>query len=460
MQDKRQQSMASYKLQMPQMGESIHEATVLNWMVEEGQYVTQDDIILEVATDKVDSEIPSPVSGRILNLKVTEGDVIRVGEVIAEIDAEEEDDTDQLNFQIDPAGESETDETSTQPDDEAVENYTREDSTSYDNEDTGPGDGSKMTDLEGRFYSPLVRTIAEKENISLSELRDISGSGAGGKVTKADVMAYLDTKEKKQTHKTTSKGPDDLVDVFKDNSLRSTVNADLEEVVNMSRVRYTIARHMVNSRDTAAHVTSVIEADMTDIVNWRNRNKKAFQEKYGVKLTFTPIFVNILAGLLREFPYLNASVEDNKIILKKYINIGIATALPDHTLIVPVVKNADEYNLVGIARIAQDLISRARSNNLKADEIKQGTFTLTNIGTFDNLIGTPLINQPEVAILATGAIVKKPAVIETNEGDYIGIRHKMYLSLSFDHRIVDGYLGGTFLQALASKLENFDEEDV
>src|SRR5690606_26330275 len=233
-----------------------------------------------------------------------------------------------------------------------------------------------------------------------------------------------------------------------------------EEVVNMTRIRHTIAQHMVQSLDTAAHATSVIEADMTRIVKWRMRNKATFQDTYGIKLTYTPIFIKLVAGLLREFPYLNSSVRDNQVVLKKYINIGIATALPDHTLIVPVVKNADEYNLVGIARISQDLILRARQNTLKADEVRQGTFTLTNIGTFDNLIGTPIINQPEVAILATGAIVKKPAVIETGEGDFIGIRHKMYLSLSFDHRIVDGFLAGTFLKSLVSKLESFDEEDL
>src|SRR5699024_8525848 len=241
---------------------------------------------------------------------------------------------------------------------------------------------------------------------------------------------------------------------------RPSQNQELEEIVQMSRVRQTIARHMISSLDTAAHATSVAEADMSNVVKWRERNKDAFFKKHGVKLTYTPIFIKILARLLGEYPHLNASVEGEKLILKKYINIGVATALPDHTLIVPVVKNADQYNLIGLTHIANDLIMRARNNTLKAEEIQKGTFTLTNIGTFGNLIGTPIINQPEVAILATGAIVKRPAVIETKEGDTIGIRHKMYLSLSFDHRVIDGYMGGSFLKAVADALENFDEEDL
>ncbi|MBY5957944.1 2-oxo acid dehydrogenase subunit E2 [Membranicola marinus] len=454
--------MASYKLLMPQMGESIHEATILKWMVEEGDRIEQDDIILEVATDKVDSEIPSPVTGRIMELKVKEGDLITVGAVIAEIEVDNEQDTHRASLNIETGmqtGDHEKAESSAGTTKDAgavVEEAPKATEKEQDIADLE----TKMTDSEGRFYSPLVRTIARKEDVSLEELREIQGTGAGGKITKSDVLAYLDQRSQNTVQRSTSQEPQDLVNVFKDNSVRTSVNADLEEVVNMSRVRYAIARHMVHSRDTAAHVTSVIEADMTDIVKWRNRNKSIFFEKYGIKLTYTPIFINILAGLLREFPYLNASVEDNKVVLKKYINIGIATALPDHTLIVPVVKNADQYNLMGIARIANDLVNRARNNTLTADEIQQGTFTLTNIGTFDNLIGTPIINQPEVAILATGAIVKKPAVIETSEGDYIGIRHKMYLSLSFDHRVIDGYLGGTFLKALVTKLESFDEEDL
>src|SRR5690606_7710254 len=318
----------------------------------------------------------------------------------------------------------------------------------------------KMTDPEGKFFSPLVRTIAEKENISAAELRKIPGSGAGGKLTKGDVLAYLERQDITGHSQPDDETQNELVRVISEEAVRPSGNRDLEEIISMTRIRQAIAHHMVMSRDTAAHVTSVIEADMTEILNWRNRNKASFLAKYGIKLTYTPIFINILAGLLREFPFLNSSVRDNQIVLKKYINIGIATALPDNTLIVPVVKNADEYNMVGIAKIAQDLVTRARQNSLKPDEIRQGTFTLTNIGTFDNLIGTPIINQPEVAILATGAIVKKPAVIETPEGDFIGIRHKMYLSLSYDHRIIDGLLGGSFLKALRSKLESFDEEDV
>lgn len=457
--------MASYKLHMPQMGESIHEATVLRWMVEEGAHINQDDIILEVATDKVDSEIPSPVTGNVKNLYVSEGEVVNVGAVIAHIETDEDPDEGLGTIELqDPAKQTQEEEKAVPSEVEMKQsqnlgsNVPRTESS--DDNGSTPDPGDKMMDSEGRFFSPLVRTIAEKENISTAELRSISGTGAGGKVTKSDILAYLD----RRSHQVSTSGevsqPDGLAEVFQSDAMRISSNTDLEEVVNMSRVRHTIAQHMIKSRDTAAHVTSVMEADMTDIVNWRNRNKKLFQQKYGVKLTYTPVFVNILAGLLREFPYLNSSVQDNQVILKKYINIGIATALEDHTLIVPVVKNADEYNLVGIAKTAYDLITRARQGALKPDEIRQGTFTITNIGTFGNLMGTPIINQPQVAILATGAIVKRPAVIETQDGDFIGIRHKMYLSLSYDHRIIDGYLGGTFLKALVEKLERFDEDDL
>lgn len=445
------------------MGESIHEATVLRWMVEEGAHINQDDIILEVATDKVDSEIPSPVTGNVKNLYVSEGEVVNVGAVIAHIETDEDPEEGLGTIELqDPAKQSQEEQPAI-PSEVEMKQAPGKDlppTESTDDIGTTPDPDEKMMDSVGRFFSPLVRTIAEKENISAAELRSISGTGAGGKVTKSDILAYLERRSREVSTSGGATQPNGLAEVFQSDTMRISSNTDLEEVVNMSRVRQTIAQHMIKSRDTAAHVTSVMEADMTDIVNWRNRNKKLFQQKYGVKLTYTPVFVNILAGLLREFPYLNSSVKDNQVILKKYINIGIATALEDHTLIVPVVKNADEYNLVGIAKTAQDLITRAREGALKPDEIRQGTFTITNIGTFGNLIGTPIINQPQVAILATGAIVKRPAVIETQDGDFIGIRHKMYLSLSYDHRIIDGYLGGTFLKALVEKLERFDEDDL
>lgn len=452
--------MAYYKLHMPQMGESIHEATVLKWMVEEGARIVQDDIILEVATDKVDSEIPSPVTGSIVSLKVSEGEVVNVGAVIAEIETDEDPEEGLGNLNIEVADPVEQEISRSAPTHQKDPQSSEETVYKTDQSEIPVDQHDKMTDPEGRFFSPLVRTIAEKENISVAELRKIQGSGAGGKLTKGDVLAYLERQDITGQSQPDDETQNELVRVFSEEAVRPSGNSDLEEIISMTRIRQAIAHHMVMSRDTAAHVTSVIEADMTEILNWRNRNKASFLAKYGIKLTYTPIFINILAGLLREFPYLNSSVRDNQIVLKKYINIGIATALPDNTLIVPVVKNADEYNMVGIAKIAQDLVTRARQNSLKPDEIRQGTFTLTNIGTFDNLIGTPIINQPEVAILATGAIVKKPAVIETPDGDFIGIRHKMYLSLSYDHRIIDGLLGGSFLKALRSKLESFDEEDV
>ncbi len=471
--------MASYKLHMPQMGESIHEATVLRWMVEEGAIINQDDIILEVATDKVDSEIPSPVTGQVKNLYVSEGEVVNVGAVIADIETDEDPETGLGTLELEhtekqpPASENQdaeiASEIHSQPQSQSEaqpqfqsqsqpehQSSSEPQTQSHSHSRSQPQVQPQMVDASGRFFSPLVRKIAEKEGISVEELRSITGTGASGKVTKSDIMAYLEHRGG-MNQPVEGQGDPDLP---RERQWTDASTSDLEEIVNMSRVRYAISQHMVSSRDTAAHVTAVMEADMTDIVNWRNRNKALFRQKYGINLTYTPIFINMLAGLLREYPYLNSSVQDNQIILKKYINIGIATALEDHTLIVPVIKNADEYNLVGIARTAHDLITRARASALKPDEVRQGTFTLTNIGTFGNLMGTPLINLPQVAILATGAIVKRPAVIETPDGDFIGIRHKMYLSLSYDHRIIDGYLGGTFLKALVEKLESFDEDDV
>ncbi|GAA5221406.1 dihydrolipoamide acetyltransferase family protein [Membranihabitans marinus] len=444
--------MAIYELVMPKMGESIFEATILNWLVEEGQEVVQDDIVLEVATDKVDSEIPSPVSGRVVELRANVDEVIKVGEIIAIIEVENNSgETVHKLFDEAESVSPKVEETS------MVENAVIHPVSDEDHSAT-----LAIKESDNRFYSPLVRMIAEKENISAGELAGIHGSGLAGRITKEDVMTFLDHRKEGKDSSTESiseTSKDSLINGFKENASKVSHNSDLEEVIEMTRVRSAIADHMMHSKVVAAHVTSVIETDMTKIVNWRNRNKDKFFKQFGVKLTFTPIFVKIIAELLHEFPYLNATIDGKKVILKKYINVGIATALSDNTLIVPVVKNADRYNLVGLAGQCSDLVNRARKNSLSADEIRQGTFTLSNIGTFGNLFGTPLINQPEVAILATGAIVKKPAVIETEEGDFIGIRHKMFMSLSFDHRLIDGYLGGSFLKAISDKLEDFDDDD-
>jgi len=455
--------MALYELHMPQMGESILEATILKWMIEEGQEVQQDEIILEVATDKVDSEIPSPVAGKVVKIKAKEGDEVPVGQIIAIMETQREFTRTEQDLKLQESkspspsivtGNDEPDSQSPASDpipEEVIQSPAEE----------APAASAKMVDHRGRFFSPLVRTIATAENVSADELRNIEGSGLDGKVTKADILAYIEQRDKiTETKPDQPHAGPDLVTVFEKDAAQPSQKEELEEILPMTRVRKTIARHMKVSLDTAAHATSVIEADMTRVVQWRERNKNSFFKKHGVKLTYTPIFIQVLARLLRQFPHLNASVQDDNVILKKYVNIGVATALPDHTLIVPVVKNADQLNLIGLTHQANDLIMRARTNDLKADEIQNGTFTLTNIGTFGNLIGTPIINQPEVAILATGAIVKKPAVIETPEGDTLGIRHKMYLSLSFDHRVIDGYMGGSFLKAIADALENFDEEDL
>lgn len=443
--------MAIYELVMPKMGESIFEATILNWLVEDGQEVLQDDIVLEVATDKVDSEIPSPVSGRIVELRANVNDVIKVGDIIAIIEVENNsgEAVHKLFDEVEPISEKPEDLPTTQPAKTSVE------------DDLVVASTSAIKESDNRFYSPLVRTIADKENISAEELAVIHGSGLSGRITKADVMTFLENRKENPQKVVSKSGTDQesLINGFKENASQVSHNSDLEEIIEMTRVRSAISDHMMHSKVVAAHVTSVIETDMTNVVKWRNRNKDKFFKQFGVKLTFTPIFVKIIAELLREFPYLNATVDGKKVILKKYINVGIATALSDNTLIVPVVKNADRYNLVGLAGQCSDLVNRARKNSLSADEIRQGTFTLSNIGTFGNLFGTPLINQPEVAILATGAIVKKPAVIETEEGDFIGIRHKMFMSLSFDHRLIDGYLGGSFLKAISDKLEDFDDDD-
>ncbi|MFC2114700.1 dihydrolipoamide acetyltransferase family protein [Bacteroidota bacterium] len=417
--------MAKYDIIMPKLGESVEEATILRWYVKEGDLIEEDQPVVELATDKVDSEIPSPVAGKVVKILFPEGELVPVGKVIAVIDME---------------GESAVVEKEVAKAEAATE------STTEKIEETP----LKTNDLKSsdRFYSPLVKTIAAQEGIQMAELENIQGSGANGRVTKNDILAYLNNR------KTEPKLLPQSKQMVKSN-VAITVNPG-DEVVPMGRMRKLIADHMVMSVHTSAHVTSVVEADVTNLANWRNRVKDEFLKKYGQKLTFMPIFTEAVAKALRDFPQVNASTDGENIIFRKQVNVGIAVALPDWNLIVPVIKNADQKNLAGLATDINTLAKNARENKLNPDDVSGGTFSITNFGTFDNLFGTPVINQPQVAILATGNIVKKPAVLETDMGDVIAIRHKMYLSLSYDHRIVDGALGGAFVKRVAEYLQDFD----
>ena len=433
--------MSEFKIQMPKMGESVQEATITKWFVKEGDKIEEDDMLFEIATEKVDSEIPSPVDGVIKKILFEVDSIVPVGEIVAIIQTDEEDD--------DNSGSSD-DETT-----ETTETANKEEQqTGKAEEKSAPADFKEST----RFYSPLVRSIAKEENISLEELEKIEGSGAGGRVQKQDVLDYMTGKDDKKpvapkkVEATATSAPKERPAVPKVNI---TVGTD-DKVIEMDRIRKIIAERMVQSVTTAPHVTSVVETDMTNVVLWRNKVKDEFLTKYGQKLTFMPVFIEAAATALREFPMLNASVDGDKIILRAKVNIGVAVAKPDGNLIVPVIRDADQKNLVGLTSSMNDLANRARSNKLTPDEISGGTFSISNFGTFKNDIGTPIINQPEVAILATGNITKKPAVLETPAGDVFAIRHKMFLSLSYDHRIIDGALGGAFIRRIADLLEDFD----
>lgn len=421
--------MATIEVKLPKMGESIKEATLLNWLKKEGERVEKDDSILEVATDKVDSEVAAPESGVLSKLLYQENDVVQVGEVIAQIETDAE-------ATASPKKESKTDEVSVAP---------------KANTTVSSGTSAERFDEEGRFYSPLVRSMAEKEGVSFDELKQIKGSGSNGRILKKDFQEYLQSGRRSQQ---TDAASNQVVQTT------SGVYEGRHEIIEMDRMRGMIADHMVASKRTAPHVTSYVEADVTNLVKWREKYKTAFVEKYGEKITYTPIFVDAVVKALQEFPLVNVSVDGKKIIAKKDINIGLAAALPNGNLIVPVIKNADKKNLLGLTTEVNDLVDRARTNKLKADEIKGSTFTISNVGTFRNIMGTPIINQPEVAILATGAIRKRAAVVETEYGDVIAIRHMMYLSLSYDHRVVDGNLGGSFLARIGDHLEAFDEKSI
>ncbi len=428
---------------MPKMGESIMEATILKWVKKVGDTVEEDETILEIATDKVDSEVPSPVTGTIAQILFKEEDIVEIGKVIAVIATEGE----EVNVAASPAVEEKPQPTA------ATVNGKVEPVVDKPQPQPVPVTAETViakTSEGGRFYSPLVRNIAKKENIASQELEQITGTGAKGRVTKKDILAYLKHRTAPaqiQTAPLTNGIPKSTPAVSTDGNV---------EIIEMDRMRRLIADHMVMSKHTSPHVTSFVEVDVTDIVTWRNKVKNEFVTKYGEKITFTPIFMEAVVNAIRDFPMINVTVDGTNIIRKKDINIGMAAALPSGNLIVPVIKQADNLNLLGLTRAVNDLANRARVNKLQPDEIQGGTFTLTNVGTFGNVMGTPIINQPQVAILAVGAIRKKPGVVETPYGDLIAVRHMMFLSLSYDHRVVDGFLGGSFLRKVGDYLEGFD----
>lgn len=436
--------MARVELVMPKMGESIMEATILQWRKNPGDRVELDEPVLDIATDKVDSEIPSPVAGVLVEVLFKVNDVVPINTPIAVIETEA------------GAGQPAASPAVSQP---ATANGKQETPAQVPYVPASTGTQALSAQSEGRFYSPLVRTIAKAENISQTELDRISGSGQEGRVTKKDILAYVSNRQPATAAGSSNGNVQQIAPPTAPPPpvSRPAVSTDGNiEIVEMDRMRKLIADHMVMSKHTSPHVTSFVEADVTNLVNWRNRIKDEFKKKYGENITFTPIFVEAVARALRDFPMVNVSVDGTSIIVKKDINIGMAAALPSGNLIVPVIRNADLLNLAGLTKQVNDLAGRARQNQLKPEEIQGGTFTLTNVGTFGNVMGTPIINQPQAAIMATGAIRKKPAVLETEYGDVIAVRQMMFLSLSYDHRVVDGMLGGSFLRRVGDYLEQFD----
>lgn len=408
---------------LPRMGESVDEATITGWLKNEGDKINEDDLIVEIATDKVDSEVPSEFSGILIKKLCNVNDVVKVGDPIAIIETD-----------------------SVEPNLKKVEPLKKLDNLKKI--DSGPIDFIKKGDSliqknisneSSRIYSPLVKNISKQEGVSINELDNIKGSGKNGRITKNDLLNYI------SNSKTTEK--------ISENILSNELS---DEIVEMSRMEKLISDHMISSKEKSAHVQAFIEADITNLWNWREKNKNTFFDRENEKITFTPIFIQIVAQVLREFPMLNISLDNYNIIKKKSINIGMATALSDGNLIVPVIKNADQFSLLGLVKKVNDLAKRARNGNLEPDEVKDGTYTISNVGVFDTLMGTPIINQPQVGILAFGAINKKPSVIETDKGDFIGIRYKIILSHSFDHRIVNGAKGGMFIKRIKELIEGWD----
>ena len=450
--------MSVVDLVMPKLGESIMEATILKWHKQPGDKVEQDETILEIATDKVDSEVPSTAEGTIEEILFKENDVVPIGTVIARIKVG-------ADSNAQPSGHQPSQPQPTRQEYEeadVVENIPYVPSGNNQNQNTAQHNNAV------RFYSPLVLNIAASEGVPMTELENIPGTGQDGRVSKKDILQYIE-RRKTGGHKTEGRQETQRpVVVFEkeekqpaENQLQTTnyqpqTYAGNVEIIEMDRMRKMIAKHMVHSKQTSAHVTSFAECDVTNMVLWREKMKKEFEKRENEKITFTPLFIEAIVKCIKKYPWLNSSVAGDKIIIKKDINIGMATALPSGNLIVPVIKNADQLNLVGLTKQVNGLANKARSNKLNPDDTTGGTFTLTNVGTFGSIMGTPIINQPQVAIMAMGAIKKRPVVIETEQGDSIAIRHIMYISLSYDHRVIDGALGSTFLNAVSKELEHFD----
>jgi 2-oxoglutarate dehydrogenase E2 component (dihydrolipoamide succinyltransferase) len=448
--------MAQFELILPKMGESVAEATVTNWLKNVGDVIDAEESVVEVATDKVDSEVPSPVSGTLVKILVDINGVAEVGSPIAIIEVEGEGSGTTASAAPEVAPEPAV----------AVAEIEAQVAAAAATVSAPVPSGPIAKNSNGRFYSPLVRSMAKEEGIGQAELDQISGSGKEGRVTKKDIVAYLEAGRKAMAPAAASQTPavspapaapvSAAPAVAPKPSAPAMKIGEGDEIIEMDRMRKLIADHMVNSVHTSPHVTSFVEADMTKVVLWRNHMKNEFQKKHGEKITFTPIIMEAIVKAIQDFPMINISIEGNNIIKHGRINVGMAAALPSGNLIVPVVKNADQLSLLGLTKAVNDLANRARNNQLKPDEISGGTYTLTNVGTFGNVMGTPIINQPQVAIMAAGAIVKKPAVVETPEGDVIAVRHKMFLSHSYDHRAVDGALGGMFVKRVAEYLESWD----
>ncbi|PQJ31973.1 diapophytoene dehydrogenase [Nonlabens arenilitoris] len=436
--------MAKFELKLPKMGESVAEATITSWLKNVGDTIEADEAILEIATDKVDSEVPSEVDGTLVEVLFQVDDVVQVGQTIAIIE------TDGDNASVPAPAATET----TAPAATTVETASAQ--VEKGMETAAPVD---YTDSDS-FYSPLVKNIAKEENISLQELESIKGTGSNGRVTKNDMLSYVADKKAGKT--TTAAAPQAKTTAPANAPVQKpaapvSVNGG-DEIIEMTRMGKLISHHMIASVQTSAHVQSFIECDVTNIWNWRKKHKDAFAKREGENLTFTPIFMEAVAKALKEFPMMNIAVDGDNIIKRKNINLGMAAALPDGNLIVPVIKNADQLNLMGMAKAVNDLARRSRDGKLKPDDTQGGTYTVTNVGTFGSVLGTPIINQPQVGILALGAIRKVPAVVETPQGDFIGIRMKMFLSHSYDHRVVNGALGGQFVQRVAQLLEGFDDK--
>jgi 2-oxoglutarate dehydrogenase E2 component (dihydrolipoamide succinyltransferase) len=454
--------MAEFQLILPKMGESVIEATILSWHKKPGDVIHENEIVLEVATDKVDSEVPSPVAGTLKKILFEENAVAEIGSVIAiiETDAAVAEESVEVPVKKEQALEEQPKSMPVEETDTPESNHPKDEQVPYVPPATKPAEQSVSVNNSGRFYSPLVLNIARAEGISMSELESLPGSGAENRVTKEDMLAYVESKKKGGTSikPAPTPSPGAVASASGPSQQPAPIKSGQNEIIEMDRMRKLIAKNMVDSRRISAHVSSFIEVDMTKIVRWREKFKMAFKKREGFNLTYMPVFAEAIAKAIKDYPMINISVDGDHIIKKKDINLGIATALPSGNLIVPVVKNADRMNLSGLAAAIHQLADKARSNKLSPSDIEGGTYSISNIGSFGNILGTPIIPQPQVAIMAVGAITKKPVVLETPEGDVIAIRHMMYLSHTYDHRVVDGALGGMFLKRVAEYLEDFDDQ--